>query len=280
MLTLQSPAKINLFLRVLSRRLDGYHELASLFQTIDLSDTLHLQLAKDDSLVCTDQELPTDDSNLVSKAARLFRAKTGVRHGLSVYLEKKIPIQAGLGGGSSNAATTLWGFNELCGRPATEEQLISWAGEIGSDVAFFLSQGTAFCTGRGEVLRPLPPLNPIYLWIVKPPKGLSTPQIYGRLKADQLQQRDPEEALKTFRTSYPTYFNDLEIPAFEAMPELAELKAQLYASGFRNVLMSGSGSSFFCIGDGVLPTLPGYLSCATQYINRKPNSWYTRGLVI
>lgn len=137
MLSLHSPAKINLFLRILHKRADAYHELASLFQTVDLSDILHLSLSETDSLVCSDKTLAVDSSNLIIKAANLFRKKTGIDQGLSVHLEKKIPMEAGLGGGSSNAATTLYGFNELCGRPATEAELISWASEIGSDVSFF-----------------------------------------------------------------------------------------------------------------------------------------------
>lgn len=274
MLSLSSPAKINLFLRVLHRRPDNYHELASLFQTIDLADTLHLKLGTQDSFFCTEEAVPADSTNLVIKAANLFREKTGIRDGLSVYLEKRIPIQAGLGGGSSNAATTLWGFNELKNRPATETQLIEWAQEIGSDVSFFLSHGTAYCTGRGEKLQPLPAFSPKYVWIVKPPVGLSTHHIYSKLKTGELEKTDPEIALKSFQTNNPHYFNDLEVPAFEMMPSLKDLKHKLYDSGFKNVLMSGSGSSFFCIGDGVVPTLPGYLSCAAQFINRKPGEWY------
>lgn len=99
--------------------------------------------------------------------------------------------------------------------------------------------------------------------------------MYSKLKADKLEQTDPDLALKSFQTSHPSYFNDLEIPAFELMPQLAELKRNLYHSGFKNVLMSGSGSSFFCIGDGVLPMLPGYLSCSARFINRKAGAWYT-----
>ena len=276
MLTLASPAKINLFLRVLHRREDGFHELASLFQTVDLCDTLHFRLTHShhDHLTCTDTTLPTDHNNLIIKAADLFRRKTGIKHGLEVYLEKRIPQQAGLGGGSSNAATTLWAFNHLCGKPASDAQLAEWAAEIGSDIAFFLSEGTAYCTGRGEQLQSLPPLPPTYLWIVMPPKGLSTPQIYGKLNSAQLPQRDPQAALNSFMTPHPVYFNDLEIPAFEVMPELLGLKANLYDSGFKTVLMSGSGSSFFCIGDGVIPRQPGYLACSAQFINRKPNHWY------
>ena len=143
MLTLASPAKINLFLRVLHRRQDGFHDLASLMQTVDLSDTIHFRLGEEDGLTCTNERLPTDNSNLILKAADLFRRKTGINQGLVAYLEKRIPMEAGLGGGSSNAATPLWAFNSLCGSPATEAELVSWGAELGSDVAFFLSHGTA-----------------------------------------------------------------------------------------------------------------------------------------
>ncbi|MEI8365314.1 MAG: 4-(cytidine 5'-diphospho)-2-C-methyl-D-erythritol kinase [Parachlamydiaceae bacterium] len=274
MLTLCSPAKVNLFLRVLSRREDGYHDLASLMQTIDLHDTIHFHLASEDSLVCTDAKLPTDHSNLIIKALDLFRHKTGINQPVAIYLEKKIPMEAGLGGGSSNAATTLWAMNELCGRPVMEAQLAQWGGEIGSDVAFFLSEGTAYCTGRGEILRTLPRLDPSYLWIIKPPQGLSTGKVYGKFNPLSVAQNDPEQVLQSFLSACPTYFNDLEAPAFEVMPELAKLKALLFESGFSTVLMSGSGSSFFCMGDGVIPHLPGYVSCSAQFINRKSHTWY------
>ena len=274
MLTLASPAKINLFLRVLHRRQDGFHDLASLMQTVDLSDTIHFRLGEEDGLTCTNERLPTDNSNLILKAADLFRRKTGINQGLVAYLEKRIPMEAGLGGGSSNAATTLWAFNSLCGSPATEAELVSWGAELGSDVAFFLSHGTAYCTGRGEILRPISSLPHSYLWIIKPPQGLSTPKVYGRLDVLKLPQNNPEDALGSFLSHRPVYFNDLEVPAFEMMPELASLKNQLFASGFSTVLMSGSGSSFFCIGDGSLPHLPDHLSCSAQFINRKTNSWY------
>lgn len=161
MLTLISPAKVNLFLRVLGKRPDGYHELASLFQAIDLADTLHFTLSKHDHLTCTDPAIPLDNTNLIWKTVHLFRRKTNHQFPIHIHLEKNIPIQAGLGGGSSNAATTLWALNELLNTHIPSETLTAWAGEIGSDVPFFLSTGTAYCTGRGEIVKSLPPCRPI-----------------------------------------------------------------------------------------------------------------------
>jgi 4-diphosphocytidyl-2-C-methyl-D-erythritol kinase len=270
---LESPAKINLFLRILGRRLDGYHELASLFQAIDLADILHFKESNNDILTCSNSSLAVNHDNLVFKARNLFRSKTGISQHFTIHLEKNIPIQAGLGGGSSNAATTLWGLNELCGRPASEEQLCQWSSEIGSDIPFFLSQGTAYCTGRGEILRPCISLPKQNVTIIKPQKGLSTPKVFNILKTHLLPSRDPEKALQSFYHGDPNYFNDLEIPAFELMPELCKLKQKLENSGFTTVLMSGTGSSFFCLGEGNT-YLKDHYSWQTSFINREADSWY------
>lgn len=150
-----SPAKINLFFRVLKKRDDGYHEIASLYQAIDLGDTLNITLNECDELSCSDPSLQTDESNLVLKAAALFRKKTALALYIKVHLHKQIPIQAGLGGGSSNAATTLWALNKLANCPASFQDLALWSCELGSDVAFFFSKGAAYCTGRGELFSSL-----------------------------------------------------------------------------------------------------------------------------
>lgn len=272
MLILKSPAKINLFLRILRRRPDGYHEIASLFQAVDLCDTLHLATAQADHFTCTDPSLAVDATNLVVKAIHLFRAQTRITTPLSIHLEKLIPQQAGLGGGSSNAATTLWGLNELCGRPASTAQLAAWGAAIGSDVSFFLSGGTAYCTGRGECVQNLEPLNPLELTIVKPAEGLSTPLVYGKVKADLLPHRNPEQVLEQFKNGIFDYFNDLEEAAFGVMGSLAELKSRLLQSGFSAVLMSGSGSSFFCTGEGKVPSDLKHYRVRT--LNRPSEEWY------
>ena len=151
-LALFSPAKINIFLRIVRRREDGFHDLASLFHVIDLGDDMTFSLLPPgtaiDQLTCNVADVPTDASNLVIKALNLFRTKTGATEHFSVDLFKRVPHGAGMGGGSGNAATTLWAANEMCGRPATAAQLLEWSGEIGSDISVFFSSGAAYCTGR------------------------------------------------------------------------------------------------------------------------------------
>src|ERR1700722_521789 len=183
MLSLRSPAKINLFLRILKKRSDGYHELASLFQAIDLADRIDVSISSTgpDELTCTDPLIPANSSNLAWKAASLFRHQINQHFYFKIHIQKNIPQQAGLGGGSSNAATTFWALNQLLNKPATEDQLAVWGSQIGSDVPFFLSQGTSYCTGRGEILRPMPPLFKQSLAIIKPFYGMPTPAVYNKL---------------------------------------------------------------------------------------------------
>ncbi len=271
-----SPAKINVFLRVFGRRSDGYHDLASLFQAIDLCDLLDIQLSNDgvDRLSCDQPSVPNDASNLIIKAANLFRRKTKLAFGLTVHLEKRIPIQAGLGGGSSNAATTLWGLNQLCGCPATIDELIAWSGEIGSDITFFLSQGTAYCTGRGEIMRLIPPLPRQDLWIAKPTEGLSTPDVFKRFDNNKADHRDPELALSKCQLGEFACFNDLELPAFLVLPKLAEIKNELQKTCSSQTLMSGSGTSFFCLGVQKPWPIFGVDLFPARFINRASETWY------
>jgi 4-diphosphocytidyl-2-C-methyl-D-erythritol kinase len=277
MLCLYSPAKINLFLRIVSKRSDGYHNLSSLFQTVSLGDTLTIEPHANahDILTCTDPQLPTDASNLILKATHLFRHKTGLKISFKIHLIKRIPLQSGLGGGSSNAATTLWACNQLTKTNASLNTLKQWSSEIGSDIPFFFSQGTAYCTGRGESVYHLPALAPCPLWIIKPSEGLSTPEVYRRLNftssiSEKILQRD----LDDFLSGTLSYFNDLEKPAFEIKPELKKLKTTLLENGFKIALMSGSGSAFFCIGSGTLPTHPDLTIFPVYFMNRSLFDWY------
>lgn len=276
-LTFSSPAKINLFLRILGKRPDGYHELASLFQAIDLCDVLHFERAEEDLLTCTDPTLPTDSSNLVLKAAELYRRKTGLKQGFRIHLEKHIPHQAGLGGGSGNAATTLWALNSLCGSIASLQDLTTWSAEIGSDISFFFSQGTAYCTGRGEKLQVMPPVSVPPLWIVKPQEGTSTPAVYKNLDLSSLDHRDPLVALNSFYTPDPHYFNDLEAAACHVLPALASLKDRLLQGGFQEAFLAGSGSSFICIGEATPPAIPGCSTFQVKPLQRQSlNQWYEK----
>lgn len=254
-----SPAKLNLFFRVLRKREDGYHDISSLFQAISLGDTLSLSIDTQDSFTCSNPELPLDSSNLVIKALHLFRKKTSIPFSVRIHLDKQIPMEAGLGGGSSNAATTLWGLNKLLGNPATEKELAVWGSELGSDVPFFFSTGTAFCQGRGEIVESTTLIEPFSAYLAKPHFGLSTPKVYGAIHYSELSSTDD------------LYKNDLEKPAFRLKPELAQFKQSLLRMGFSHVCMTGSGTCFFCLGT---PSASIFPLIKTFGISRSLNSWY------
>lgn len=275
MLRLFSPAKVNLFLRIVSKRPDGYHNLSSVFQTISLGDTLTIEPHSRDELTCTDPRLPTDTSNLILKATDLFRCKTGLKLAFRIHLIKRIPTHAGLGGGSSNAATTLWGCNQLAKTNIPLHTLQQWSAEIGSDIPFFFSQGTAYCTGRGEYVKHLPALAGPEFWVIKPPEGLSTLEVYRCLNfTSSVSEKSLQIDLDTFLSNSLLYFNDLEKPAFEIMPELKQLKTRLLGNGFEIALMSGSGSAFICMGKGTLPTDPKLSIFSVHFTNRTQLNWY------
>ncbi len=279
MLTFSSPAKINLFLHVLCRREDGFHEIATLIQAIDLCDTLTYSLSSQDCFTCSDSSLPLDDSNLVVKAINLFRKKSGISFQLTAHLDKKIPCQAGLGGGSGNAATTLYAINELLGRPYSEDTLLLWAREIGSDVAFFFSLGTAFCTGRGEKIASLPSFgSEKTLWIVKPKEGLPTPLVYKTLRVTEVPKKEIRKNLDAFlKSGSGEFFNDLETPAFELQPRLRLIKEALLAQGFTHPLVSGSGTSIFCFGSwDTPPSIDDCISYPSRFMYRSKGAWYTK----
>lgn len=272
--TYRSPAKLNLFLRILHKRPDGFHELASLFQTIDLFDYLHFDLSPTDAFTISDDKLPVDQRNLVMKALTVFRSLTGIQTPVSIHLEKKIPFEAGLGGGSGNAATTLWALNELFGRPASLETLQTWGSRLGSDVAFFLSCGTAYCTGRGEQVQNVASLKPEQVWIVKPSEGLSTPLVYSKLRLEETMPRNPDHALANWLAGKGECFNDLEPPAFALLPALAQMKQNLQVQGHRQVLLAGSGTSLFCLGEGPRPHAGSYEVYQAKFVNRTADRWY------
>ncbi|MES2122187.1 MAG: 4-(cytidine 5'-diphospho)-2-C-methyl-D-erythritol kinase [Chlamydiota bacterium] len=275
-LTLLSPAKVNLFFRVLRKRSDGYHEIASLYQAINLFDTLRVSLSGSDQLTCTDPVIPTDASNLLYKALSTFRRHTGWSGGVRMHLEKKIPIQSGLGGGSGNAATLLWALKTLLEPEIPDSVLAEWAAEFSSDASFFFSGGTAYCTGRGEKFDNLAPLTPQQLLIVKPPYGLSTPAVYGQCNPELLQVRDPLSYLQKALSGQMELFNDLEPSAFAFEPSLALLKEDLIRRGMKSVCMTGSGSAMMCLPpDSGYGELGGELTCyPTCFINRTEGLWY------
>ncbi len=178
-ITLFSPAKINLTFQVLGQRDDGYHEISSRYQAISLGDTLEVCLADRSSLTCSGLQISLEQ-NLIIKAFNLFKAKTGWQGSVAFRLEKRIPLQSGLGGGSSNAATVLWALNALSGCCVAESDLALWSTALGSDVPFFFSSGSAYCSGRGEqVVDEKNPYLSGTFWIAKPKEGLSTAAVYA-----------------------------------------------------------------------------------------------------
>lgn len=246
-----SPAKVNLTFQVLGKRLDGYHAIETLMQVVSLCDHLHFSLSAD-QIRCSDLSIPCDERNLVWKARALFRKASGIHDPVSIKIDKIIPSQAGLGGGSSNAATTLFALNELFENPLSEAQLIELGAQLGSDVPFFFSSGSAQCTGRGEIFKDRPALNQ-GLTIVKPKHlHLSTVDVY----------------------QYAVEGKGLEHAAFKVLPELQKVKMQLLEL-FPDVRMSGSGSAFVCLGEQKNDLPDDYFSFVCRPLQKNTGEWYT-----
>lgn len=255
-----SPCKINLVLNILGRRPDGFHELETLLLPVRLWDEISLEPAPENiGLTCSNPEVPTDASNLIVRAAEAFFESTGQRRGLRIHLEKRIPMAAGLGGGSSNAATTLLALNELSDHPLSEAALSSIAAKLGSDVPFFLQSGPAVGLGRGEQLQPVPPLKALdglHLLLIHPGFGVSTAWAYHHLArfpkmlngqagraaevAGLLSQGDRAQGLAGV-------FNSLETPVFDKYPILQLYQEFLREHGALATMMSGSGSTTFAL---------------------------------
>jgi 4-diphosphocytidyl-2-C-methyl-D-erythritol kinase len=255
-----SPCKVNLLLNILGRRPDGFHELETLFHPVNLCD--HLELSRGGhrvSLKCSDPHLPTDAGNLVHRAAAAFLQAAQITDGVRMYLEKKIPMAAGLGGGSGNAATTLLGLNELFDRPLAPEKLHELAAALGSDVPFFLQTRPALATGRGEHLQPLDPfpaLQGAAFLLIHPGFGISTPWAYQNLarfpaalngRSGRAQKLASLLQAGSLRDAMGGFYNSLEAPALDKYPVLALFQEYLRANGATVALMSGSGSTTFAI---------------------------------
>ncbi len=244
--TLQAPAKLNLSLRVVEKRDDGFHEIDTLMVKLPLlADELEFSEADDFFFTCNDSGIPGDEGNLVTKAARAFEAAAGIDCKCSISLKKVIPHGAGMGGGSSDAALTLLGLNRLHNHPLGVERLHELASSIGSDIPFFLTSGAARCTGRGEKIEPVPSPPALPILLLKPSFGVETPDAYKRWKQSfQIQgiNYGPQEIEGI------SLVNDLERPVFEKHRFLAELKQWLLdRRETEAALMSGSGSTIFAV---------------------------------
>lgn len=262
-LELRSPCKVNQLLNILGRRDDGFHELETLLQPVALYDELTLETAgRELAFTCSDPTLPVDAGNLVVRAAQAFLAASGIPAGLRIHLEKHIPQAAGLGGGSANAATTLRGLNQLLGAPLSATRLQALAAQLGSDVPFFLQDGPALATGRGEHIQPLDPfpaLHGAWVLLIHPGFGIATAWAYRELaKFPSALSGRPGRAAALVETlrrgnlpaAAAQFYNALETPVFHKYPVLALWQEFLAANGALASRMSGSGSTVFALVPG------------------------------
>ncbi len=285
-LVVRAPAKVNLFLEVLGKRPDGYHDLATLLVAVSLYDTLEfkedrstafaLDLAPQAEATPGEARPPlsTGQENLICRAAELLRLRTGHAGGVRVRLHKRIPLAAGLAGGSTDAAATLFGLNRLWRLGLTRERLAELGAELGSDVPFFFSAPAAWCTGRGEIVTPLRLGGPLWLVLACPPAGLSTAAVFraltipdepvdGRALQASVARGDVEETGRRL-------FNRLQTVAERLCPSVAEVARLLADCGPAGSLMSGSGTTLFALCRG--PDEAGRIASRVRNARGKPVS--------
>ncbi len=248
MITIASPAKVNLILKVLRRREDGYHDIASLMQKVSLADEMEFAPRKEGiALACPGSDLPTGEGNLVVRAARALFAEAGFTGGVEITLRKRIPTAAGLGGGSSNAATTLTVLNNLFQFGFDRERLIRIGARLGADVPFFIYGSTAWAFGIGEILEPAETPPGMWLVLVNPGFEVPTKWVYQSLNLP-LTKTPLKYTIPTFsgvRDLAAALSNDLETVTVARHPVLEELKGFLLRQGALGSLMSGSGPTVF-----------------------------------
>ncbi len=244
-----SPAKINLFLQVTGKRPDGYHELFSLMCCVDLFDTIILQFGGDKiSIESSNSQIPLDETNTAHRAASLFFKSLKMTAGLTVRIEKSIPVAAGLGGGSSNAASVLAGLNQHYRFPFSSSELMSMGLEVGADVPFFLFQKPAFASGIGEKLEAYQGTLPFRVLLLNPGVEVPTAEVYQNLKLrlTKCKKIITKPSLKQSGFDASLHLcNDLEHVTIDKYPEIESLKQQLLKHGALGALMSGSGPTVF-----------------------------------
>ena len=261
---LKSPCKVNLILNILGKRPDGFHELETVMHPVNLFDELNFERGGSSiQLTCDEPTLPVDSKNLVYRAAEAFLKQHRSDAGVRIHLKKRIPLAAGLGGGSGNAATALLGLNELFGSPLPMKALETIAATLGSDIPFFLYNHPALATGRGEQVQPLetfPALQGRAFFLIHPGFGISTPWSYQNLarfpvalngRPGRAQRLVTLLRAGDLKTATEEFYNSLEAPAFDKFPVLGLYKEFLQANGALFSLMSGSGSTTFAITENL-----------------------------
>jgi 4-diphosphocytidyl-2-C-methyl-D-erythritol kinase len=260
----KSPCKVNLILNILGKRADGFHELETVMQPVNVCDEMTFERAGAGlQLTCSHPELPTDSKNLVHRAATSFLAAANIADGVRIHLQKNLPLAGGIGGGSANAAVTFTALNELFGSPLPLTKLHELAAALGSDVPFFLYDRPALATGRGEKVKTLenfPALHGKAFFLAHPGFGISTPWSYQNLtrfpaalngrtgRAEKLISLLQSGDL---RLAAAHFYNSLEAPAFDKFPVLSLYQEFLRENGALVALMSGSGSTTFAIAENL-----------------------------
>jgi 4-diphosphocytidyl-2-C-methyl-D-erythritol kinase len=279
LIRVKAHAKVNLFLEITGKQADGYHRLSTVFQAISLADELTLSLSPDVRTSCSDPSLPVDERNLVHRAALQLQALLRERRGARIHLRKLIPLGAGLGGGSSDAAAVLRALPRLWKRRVPPSQLQSLAKRLGADVPFFLEGGLCAATGIGDRLRPLPSLPKTWLIIVYPGFVSSTKEAYARVKLPFANDQPLQPVIRALRSRRSlewtsVLFNRLEDFVFPTHPAVEKLKEDLLIAGARATLMSGSGSTVF----GVAASQADGRSLLAALKPKYPQSWLVHTL--
>ncbi len=253
---IESPAKVNLFLEVLEKREDGYHNVETILETVDLFDDIILKETKEGIEIESDfPSLPLGRENLAYQAASLLKERLKIKRGVQITLDKRIPLASGLGGGSSNGASVLLGLNRLWDLNLSYEEVFDLAREMGADVPFFLRKGRALGRGRGDELQPLPQSPTLYFVLVSLGFEVSAKWAYENLKGDLTKERRSIRmilsALKSSNTEKigNSLYNRLEEAVIPRHPQIARIKERLLELGAKGALMSGSGPSVFGIAE-------------------------------
>lgn len=278
MITAQRPAyaKVNLTLDVLAKRSDGYHDLESIFQAVSLHDDIVLEIGTGEpwKVTCNVPSVPCDQRNLVWKAAAVFCEETGYDpNGLTIHVRKRIPSEAGLGGGSADAAAVLLLLNEQLPQALPMTHLLSLGAKVGSDVPFCILGGTAYAEGRGERLRPIPAKGAIHYVLVKPSLAFSTPKLFGKIDSCEILSRPDQISAENAIVAgdipavAKLLCNVFELAVLEEYPEIAEIKDLLLSNGALGAQMTGSGSVVF----GIFSTEDSAQKCADTISSLYPN---------
>jgi len=244
----RAHAKVNLTLEILGKRSDGYHEIRSVLRTLALHDTVYIEAASAIEVICSAPEL-AGEANLAFRAAKVLQEVTGLHCGARIVIEKAIPVAAGLGGGSSDAAATLKGLNTFWNAELGRNDLIRLAARLGSDVPFLIHGGTAMIAGRGEIVYPLASMAEAAVLLVRPPITISTAAIYGEVTARDFSNGEASDRFANMAPNTPAHawplINALQPITCRRYPVVAEVLAALQSWSARQALMCGSGATFF-----------------------------------